>query len=46
MSLLPNEGYYTAFTLVPVAFDPIPHFSLLDSQRKGLNWDIFPRQVD
>ena len=40
---------YMAFTfvhLVPVAFDPVPHFSLLDSQRKGLDWDGFQRQVD
>lgn len=40
---------YTAFTfihLVPVAFDPILHFNLLDSQQKGLNWDVFQRQVD
>jgi len=40
---------YTIFTcshLVPVAFDPVPRFSLLDSQRKGLNWDVFQRQVD
>lgn len=40
---------YAAFTfirLVPVAFDPVPHFSLLDSQRKGLNGDVFQRQVD
>lgn len=35
---------YTAFTFirsVPAAFDPLPHLSLLDSQRKGLNWDVF-----
>lgn len=40
---------YMAFTfihLLPVAFDPIPHFNLLDSQQKGLNWDVIWRQVD
>ena len=40
---------YMAFTfirLVPVAFDPVPHFNLLDSQRKGRDWDGFQRQVD
>lgn len=40
---------YVAFTficLVPVAFDPVPHFNLLDSQWKGLDWDAFRRQVD
>lgn len=40
---------YVAFTficLVPVAFDPVPHFNLLDSQWRGLDWDAFRRQVD
>lgn len=37
---------FTFIRLVPVTFDPIPHFSLLDRQRKGLNWDVFQRQVD
>lgn len=26
--------------------DPVSHFSQLDSQQKGLNWDIFQRQVE
>lgn len=35
-------GAFTSIRLVPAAFDPVPRFSLLDSQRKGLNWDVFP----